>query len=100
MVNLAETIQFSGPQVALILLMLLTVILAVGGTVAAGCLFAYRAGKGSDRALFVWGVIAFVEVGFMVFAIVSLGVALSLIMGGALAVQVALYVAGRSGSAP
>lgn len=45
MVNLAETIQFSGPEVAMILLILLGVILATGAIIVTGCIFAHRAGR-------------------------------------------------------
>jgi hypothetical protein len=99
MVNLAETIQFSGPEIAMILLILLGVILATGAIVVAGCIFARRAGKGSRQSLIAWGLIALVEIGFLVFAIIAGDSAFAgLIAGGAIAVQAGLYVAGRTKS--
>jgi hypothetical protein len=98
-VNLAESIQFSGPEVAMILLMLLGLVLAVGGTIVAGCIFAHKAGRGSERALVWWGVIAALEVGLLVFAVNAGGVVVpGLILGGALLIQAALYASGRTNS--
>jgi glycine/serine hydroxymethyltransferase len=95
---LAESPQFTGADIALILLVLLGLLAAVVGTVVAGCIFARKAARGSQKALILWGVVALVEVAFAIFATVAGGQLAALIGGGALALQAALYFTARAGT--
>lgn len=94
---LAESPQFTGTDIALILLVLVGLFLAVAGTVVAGCVFARKAGRGSERSLILWGVVAVVELGFAIFGTVAGGQIAALIGAGALALQLALYLTARAG---
>lgn len=97
---LAESVSLSGSEVLVILLVLLALLVATIATAVLGCLWAFRAGRGSPLALVGWLLVAFVEVIAMVPALADLRFGAPSMVGfaplGALAAQVALYVRGKA----
>lgn len=95
---LAETIKLSGGEVLVVLLVLLGILAVVAAVVVLGCVWAWKAGRGSELALALWIVCASLE------ALALLGAAPSLIKGnffivgptGALGLQAALYFGART----
>lgn len=62
---LAETPTFTSGEILLILLVLVGVVAVAVATFALGCLWAWRAGRGSKPALVGWVVVASLEVLFL-----------------------------------
>jgi len=101
---LAETIKLSGTEVLIILLVLVG-ILAIGVAVLGlGCLWAWRAGRGSQLALAGWVVCGTLEGSVVLLSLVDLlrgrVNALAIIPAAALAAQVGLYLAARDQPRP
>jgi hypothetical protein len=101
---LAETIKLSGTEVLVILLVLVG-ILAIGVAVLGlGCLWAWRAGRGSQLALAGWLVCGTLEGAVILVSLVDLVRGrinpLPSIPAAALAAQVGLYLAAREKPRP
>jgi len=91
---LAETVKLSGGEVLIILLVLLGMLAVVLAVVVLGCVWAWKAGRGSETAKVLWIVCASLE------ALALLSAAPSALFGrsfaavfpaGALGAQLALY---------
>ena len=99
---LAESPTFGGPEILFILLVLLGILAVNAVVVTLGCVWAWRAGKGSRRALVGWIIIGSVETLALVASIPDLisGASRFVVLPLAvIALQVALFLSGRS-SAP
>jgi hypothetical protein len=101
---LAETIKLSGTEVLIILLVLLGSLLAVVAVMGLGCLWAWRAGRGSQLALAGWVVCGTLEGSVILLGLASLlrgqVNAVGTVPAGALAAQVGLYLAARGKPRP
>lgn len=96
MPTLAEGPSFTGPEVTVIILVLLTMFLLICGVMVLGCILAQRAGRGSQNALVGWLVIAFFELMYLVRGLIDLPPELSVyIVAAVLVLQVGLFVAAR-----
>jgi len=97
---LAETIKLSGGEVLVILLVLIGMAVVAAAFLALGCVWAWRAGRGSQAALAGWIVCAVVEGLLLLQVIGSLFQGrpnfLGAVPAGALAAQVGLYLAARA----
>ena len=94
---LAETVSFTEEEMLFIMMVLLA-ILAVAVTLGMlGCLWAWMAGKGSQRALGGWIFVAMLEVPAVIAALPGAveGSLFAILPLGIVALQVALYLAGR-----
>lgn len=97
--ELAEGPQISGEVMFLILAVMLAMVLAGIGMVVLGCIWAYRAGRGSPTSRVAFGVVAVVEALLFVMSLTENSVGYSLLV--LLAVQGAFFLAGRRrGPAP
>lgn len=96
---LAETPTFGGPEILVILLVLLGILAASAAFVTLGCVWAWMAGKGSQRALVGWIVLGSLEVLLLAASIPDLvsGASRFVVLPlAAIALQVALFLRGRS----
>jgi len=96
---LAETIKLSSGEVTVILLVLLGMVIVFVGTLTLGCLWAWRAGQGSQLALGGWVVCGTLEGLLMLTSLPGLATGrpnlLAGVPAGALAAQVALFLVAR-----
>ena len=102
--TLAEVVQLTDGQVAfliLILVLLLGVVVLCCVAVVLGCVWAYRAGRGSSRARHGWIVVGSFEVVALLLPIAGrFGGGFDFLMLGPLAAQGALFLLGRSRPRP
>lgn len=102
-VTLAESIQLTNAEATVLLLVLLALLLmavALGVLAVLGCVWAYRAGRGSRRARQGWIIVGSFEglvmLGFLPALVGRHPNLLVLVPIVALVIQVALYLFGRS----
>lgn len=96
MPTFAEGPSFTGPQVTVIILVLVTMFLLICGAMVLGCVLAERAGRGSQNALVGWLVIAVLELMYVVRGLIDLPPELSVyIVAGVFVFQVGLFLAAR-----
>lgn len=101
---LAETIKLSGTEVLIILVVLVGILASGLAVLGLGCLWAWRAGRGSQLALAGWVVCGTLEGAVVLLSLVDLLRGrinpLPVIPAAALAAQVGLYLAAREKPRP
>lgn len=95
---LAETVSFTEEEMLIIMLVLVGILVATVAVVGLGCLWAYKAGRGSQAALGGWLIVAALEVVALVASLPGLASGPSLLLSlptGALAAQAGLYLTAK-----
>lgn len=97
---LAETMKLDGGTMFVILVIFLGIAAVICAVFALGCVWAYRAGRGSQLALIGWGIVASSEA--LIVVVTTPGMIgrgfnwLVLFPAGALVGQAGLYLLGRT----
>lgn len=95
---LAETVSFTEEEILVILLVLVAILMAAAALVGLGCLWAWKAGRGSQAALVGWSIVGALELLAAAAALPSLVTGPQPFVSApaaALAVQVSLYITAK-----
>ena len=92
----AESVSLNGGEMFVVLVVLVAILLVMLAMLVGGCIWAYRAGRGSSASLVGAGVVAATALVIATFGVGSGGYVAAVMAFGVLALQAGLFAAGRS----